>query len=207
MKASQVERTSNAQLQEQIAKCLNSARVTIEIVYDVLQHQDFFRTWYVLLMSSFISSSFNFSSQTLKAKVIYSRRYRFYNTHYTIFAAATILVYLFRAPEESKCDALYRQVEMAIEILETMEESAVAAKAAMLIQTALAKARQRTSLNPENALTILGDSNISNILPLNGLWGPFNVAYDDPSSDVRFQFSDFGPSCNLFEDIIGAIPP
>lgn len=72
MKASQVERTSNAQLQEQIAKCLNSARVTIEIVYDVLQHQDFFRTWYVLLMSSFISSSFNFSSQTLKAKVIYS---------------------------------------------------------------------------------------------------------------------------------------
>jgi hypothetical protein len=41
-----VEGMSKEQRQEKITKCLTSARLTIEIVYDIFQHQDFFRTWY-----------------------------------------------------------------------------------------------------------------------------------------------------------------
>ncbi|KAE8326305.1 fungal-specific transcription factor domain-containing protein [Aspergillus sergii] len=174
MKSSMAERASNAQLQEQIGKCLDSARLTIEIVYETFQHQDFFRTW-------------------------------FYNTTYTIFAASIILVYIFQAPPESEYDALSRQVETAIEILETMEESVVAAKAAKLIQTALISARERTtSFDPRNAQTTLAEWNF---MPMNGLWGPFNMACDDPNADVRLQFSDFGVDCSLFDDIIEAMPP
>ncbi|OGE47467.1 hypothetical protein PENARI_c043G10213 [Penicillium arizonense] len=174
MKSSMAERASNAQLQEQIGKCLDSARLTIEIVYEIFQHQDFFRTW-------------------------------FYNTTYTIFAASIILVYIFQAPPESEYDALFGQVETAIEILETMEESVVAAKAAKLIQTALISARERTTtFDPGNAQTTLADWNF---LPMNGLWGPFNMACDDPSAGVRLQFSDFGADCSLSDDIIEAIPP
>ncbi|KAE8316612.1 hypothetical protein BDV41DRAFT_573896 [Aspergillus transmontanensis] len=119
MKSFMAERASNAQLLEQIDKCLDSARLTIESVYETFQHQDFLRTW-------------------------------FCNATYTIFAASIILMYIFQAPPESEHDALFRQVETAIEILETMEESVVAAKAAKLIQTALISAREgTTSFDPE----------------------------------------------------------
>ncbi|KAB8200990.1 hypothetical protein BDV34DRAFT_229706 [Aspergillus parasiticus] len=136
------ERASNAQLREQIDKCLDSARLTTEIVHETFQHQDFFRIW---------------------------------------------------------------EVETAIEILETMEESVVAAKAAKLFQTALISARERTtSFDPGNAQTTLTEWNF---LPMNGLWGPFNMACDDPNAGVRLQFSDFGADCSLFDDIIEAMPP
>jgi hypothetical protein len=108
-------------------------------------------------------------------------------------------VYIFQAVEESKCDALFKQVEMAIEILEIMEESIVAVKAAKVIQTALAKARQKTHPIPENVQKTFGDENL---MPLSGLWEPFNVAYDDPSSAMRFQFSDMGGDGGVFEDFI-----
>jgi ferritin-like metal-binding protein YciE len=49
MKSSMAERASNAELREQISKCLDSARLTIEIIYEIFQHQDFFRTWYVVV--------------------------------------------------------------------------------------------------------------------------------------------------------------
>ncbi|KAL6230897.1 fungal-specific transcription factor domain-containing protein [Aspergillus navahoensis] len=174
MKSSMAERASNAQIQEQIGKCLDSARLTIEIIYETFQHQDFFRTW-------------------------------FYNTTYTIFAASTILVYLFQAPREGEYDALFRQIETAIEILETMEESVVAAKAARLIQTALTSAREMTtSFDPGNVQTSLVDLNFP---PLNGLWGPFNLACDDPNPDMSLQFSDFGTDYSLFDDIIQNMPP
>jgi hypothetical protein len=47
MRYSTAEGMSKEQLQGKITKCISSARLTIEIVYEIFQHQDFFRTWYV----------------------------------------------------------------------------------------------------------------------------------------------------------------
>lgn len=46
-KASTVEHACPVEAKTNIAKCLDSARLTIEIIYETYQHQDFFRTWYV----------------------------------------------------------------------------------------------------------------------------------------------------------------
>ncbi|KAL3478705.1 hypothetical protein BJX99DRAFT_223605 [Aspergillus californicus] len=170
MKSSMAERTSNGPLQEQIIKCLDSARLTIEIIYEFFQHQEFFRTW-------------------------------FFNTTYTIFAASTILVYIFQTADEPNPDVLLRLVEMAIEILETMEESVAAAKAAKLIQNALARARERASYTDNMQATSIRDGNF---LPFSGFWSPFNMADDDGNFGVHFQFGDFGAD-RLFEDIVETV--
>jgi hypothetical protein len=34
-----------------IGKCLDSAKQTIDIIYDTFRHHDFFRTWYFSLLS------------------------------------------------------------------------------------------------------------------------------------------------------------
>lgn len=65
-------------------------------------------------------------------------RYRFYNTTYVIFAAATILVYLGQAPSQVDIEPHLRLVSMAIEVLDTMaDESIVASKSAKLLQKAM----------------------------------------------------------------------
>ncbi|KAJ5802099.1 uncharacterized protein N7503_004549 [Penicillium pulvis] len=46
MKSSTTEHSSTIELQRKIKNCLDSARLTIEIIYETYQHQEFFRTWY-----------------------------------------------------------------------------------------------------------------------------------------------------------------
>ncbi|KAJ5814626.1 C6 transcription factor [Penicillium riverlandense] len=157
--------------EEKITKCLNSASLTIEIVYETFQHHDFFRTW-------------------------------FYNTTYIIFAASMILVYIFQAAEETELNALFRLVEMAIEILEIMEESVVAAKAAKLIQRALSRAQQTTS-KLDNVEEAIEDSNFS---PFNPTWSQFSLTDGDPDFSLPFQFRDLGADC-FFGDLTESMPP
>jgi hypothetical protein len=124
-------------------------------------------------------------------------RCRFYNTTYTIYAASIILIYVFETREGSDLDEQVRLVEMAIEILETMEESVVAAKAAKLIHSALARARQRDS-DPDNTdPTIQGGKYLPDS---SGLWSPLFMADNDPSFGLPLQFGEFG-SDFVFDDI------
>jgi hypothetical protein len=92
---------------------------------------------------------------------------------------------------------------MAIEILETMEESVVAAKAAKLIQNALLRARLRT-YEPENTDNTDRSIEAGNIMPFEGSWSPFIMANDDPNFGLPLQFGEFGPE-SVFEDITGTL--
>ncbi|KAI8676283.1 C6 transcription factor [Fusarium sp. Ph1] len=120
-KSSLSAQSASLELHDEVAKCLDSAKQTIEIIYETCQHQDFFRTW-------------------------------FYNTMYTLFATSIILIYI---PQESNADELaylYKLVEMAIEILEMMDESVVAMEAARVIQGALARTRTTLPKLPRDAM-------------------------------------------------------
>jgi hypothetical protein len=47
LRSSHAERLSVPGCQENILKCLDSAKQTINIIYQTYEHNDFFRTWYV----------------------------------------------------------------------------------------------------------------------------------------------------------------
>ncbi|AEO63828.1 uncharacterized protein THITE_2010769, partial [Thermothielavioides terrestris NRRL 8126] len=97
------ERAAIPQSVEAVQKCLESAKQTIQVIYDVYQHHAFFHTW-------------------------------FYNTTYTVFAASIILVYVTQEASEGETAPLLKLVGMAVEILETMDECVVAAKAAQMLR-------------------------------------------------------------------------
>lgn len=44
--ATSIEQPSSSVYHENISKCIESAKQTIEIIYDTYRHHDFFRTWY-----------------------------------------------------------------------------------------------------------------------------------------------------------------
>ncbi|KAJ4348200.1 uncharacterized protein N0V89_009572 [Didymosphaeria variabile] len=100
---------------ENTHKCLESAKQTITLIYQTYAHNDFFQTW-------------------------------FYNATYTVFAASVVLLYVTQGSAISEeIRSLFELVDMAVEILESMDESVVAVEAAKLLRRARDKAESRRS--------------------------------------------------------------
>ncbi|KAK4119489.1 hypothetical protein N657DRAFT_581552 [Parathielavia appendiculata] len=152
-----------------IQKCLEAAKQTIQVIYQVYQHHDFFHTW-------------------------------FYNTTYTVFAASIILVYVAQEATESEIQPLLKLVSMAIEILETMDECVVAAKAAQLLRRASENAQKKsisasTSAGANTAAPHPGGQPLAQgheaMLHLNQYWGPLSFVGGDMDLDFNFfQLAD-----------------
>ncbi|KAH8891226.1 hypothetical protein GQ53DRAFT_648828 [Thozetella sp. PMI_491] len=154
-KSSISKRASMTGFQEEVTKCIDSAKQTIEIIYQACQYHDFFRTW-------------------------------FYNTTYTLFAASIILIYISRESSEAELTYLYKLVEMAVEILEIMDESVVASKAAKMIQGALERARTRS---PGGSGQI-GSGEFDMMGPWNGYAGLFDFIDGDMGIGLPFPLGD-----------------
>ncbi|EUC40259.1 hypothetical protein COCMIDRAFT_41389 [Bipolaris oryzae ATCC 44560] len=184
MKSSLDERESVPGCLENTRKCLESARQTITIIYQTYEHNDFFQTW-------------------------------FYNATYTVFAASVVLLYITQgAAVDDELPSLYGLVDMAVEILESMDESVVALKAAKLLRRAKDKASGRQE--PDNAAILSGDN--SNDSPsrhepngpmithdntqstqLNQYWGSFGLIDDTGMDfDMAPQLDAFDPNNPMF---------
>ncbi|KAF4460529.1 hypothetical protein FALBO_12685, partial [Fusarium albosuccineum] len=160
-RSSTLDREAALGLQDEFVKCVDSAKQTIEIIYEAYQYHDFFRTW-------------------------------FYNTMYTLFATSIILIYI---PQESRQDELaylYKLVEMAIEILEIMDESVVATQAAKMFQETLMRARTVVSGTREEVRAMELDKMIS--WPTQGVLFDFNE--DDFSAGLPFPLGDPPAICH-----------
>ncbi|PYH95317.1 RmlC-like cupin [Aspergillus ellipticus CBS 707.79] len=91
------------ELEQTIAKCLDAAMKTIEVIYDIYRIHTFFRCWW-------------------------------YNTTYVMFATSTLLLPMSKLGMCPETIPLRRSVEMAVEILEAMDESVVARKSVEIIK-------------------------------------------------------------------------
>lgn len=74
--------------------------------------------------------------------IIRLTHYRWYNTTYILYAASIILCYATRAAPLNERPDLYQYVDLSIEVLEVMEESVVAKKAAQMIRQIVNQARE-----------------------------------------------------------------
>jgi hypothetical protein len=118
-----------------------------------------------------------------------SNRLRFYNTTYTVFAASIILVYVTQEASEMEIPPLLKLVGMAIEILETMDECVVAAKAAQMLRRASEGAEKKCSPAAANSpVPVVHGADTT--LPWNQYWGPLNFV----GGDVDLDFSVFHPA-------------
>lgn len=144
--------------QQSIQKCLDSAKGTIDIIYETYRHNDFFRTW-------------------------------FYNTTYTVFASSMILLYMAQSTNNS-CELrpLSRYVEMAVEILEVMDESVIAVKSAGMIKRALERVGASSLSAPPPSVAPAGpDVETDGLwLPAHHYWGSLNLL--DGGLDESFPF-------------------
>ncbi|KAJ3544096.1 hypothetical protein NM208_g3236 [Fusarium decemcellulare] len=130
-RSSTLEREAALGLQDEFSKCVDSAKQTIEIIYDAYQYHDF-------------------------------------------FSHMDELAYL------------YKLVEMAIEILEIMDESVVATQAAKMFQETLMRARTVVSGTREEARAMELDKMMS--WPTQGVLFDFNE--DDFSAGLPFPLGD-----------------
>ncbi|KAH2403659.1 hypothetical protein KXV53_001187 [Aspergillus fumigatus] len=88
---------------ETIAKCLDAAMKTIEVIYNIFRVHTFFRCWW-------------------------------YNTTYVMYATLTLLLPMSELGMRPETVPLLRSVDMAVEILEAMDESVVAKKSVEIIK-------------------------------------------------------------------------
>lgn len=72
---------------------------------------------------------------------------RWYNTTYTLFAVSIILVYIVQEASEAEKPTLLEHVEMAIEILESMEECVVAKRASEIIRRTVSNLRENVQVS------------------------------------------------------------
>lgn len=103
-------------------------------------------------------------------------------------------MYLGQGASDSEVQSLSGFIEMAIEILDTMDECVVATKAAAIIQHALAQAQDKS------ASRINDGARRDGALPFNHQWGPLTLidevfdanlmfetgVWDDPEALLRF---------------------
>lgn len=97
-----------------LAKCVDAARNTIEIVHATFCNHVFFRSWW-------------------------------YNTTYILYAASIILSYATQSAPAAEKPGLFMLIDMAVEVLEAMEECFVASKAGEMIKQALSNAREQSA--------------------------------------------------------------
>ena len=69
----------------------------------------------------------------------------FYNTTYILYAASIILCYATRVASAVEQTELFQLIDMTIEVLEVMEESVVAVKAADMVRQILSQAREEAA--------------------------------------------------------------
>jgi hypothetical protein len=137
---------------------------------------------------------------------------RFYNTTYTVFAASILLVYITQEADKPELAPLLRLVGMAIEILETMDECVVAAKAAQMLHRASERAERKFSTavaahaTPAAAATPVSGLDHAAALPhdagepmlhLNQYWGPLNFVGGEMELDFGFQFADLDGASSM----------
>ncbi|KAB5518851.1 fungal-specific transcription factor domain-containing protein [Coniochaeta sp. 2T2.1] len=156
------QRNTTPAAQQCIQKCCDSAKETIDIIYETYRHHDFFRTW-------------------------------FYNTTYTVFAASMILLYMTQAGNNNELEPLSRYVEMAVEILEVMDESVIAVKSAGMIKRALGRVKApppppgpAAPAAPMGQLQDVLENNNDMWLPAHHYWGSVNLL--DGQLDESFPF-------------------
>ena len=127
--ASQSLRRLPAAFEATVAKCVDAARETIEVMHDTFRHHVFFRTWFVL------------HTHATDIATIFAHKRRWYNTTYTLYAASTILCYIAQAAPSAEKLSLFRLVDMAVEVLQTMDECIVAKKTGEMIGQTLSNFR------------------------------------------------------------------
>ena len=122
------------ELDETISKCLDSAMKTIEVIHDIYRIHTFFRCWYI---PSFFS--------TVCQKLMETR---WDNTTYIMFATTTLLLPMSKLGMCPQTLPLARSVEMAVELLEAMDESIVARKSVDIIAHYLREFRASNNTQP-----------------------------------------------------------
>ncbi len=99
-------------------------------------------------------------------------------------------MYVTRAATEVETPPLLRLVGMAIEILETMDECVVAAKAAQMLRRASESAEKKCSPAAATSPAQAGVHGADTTLPWNQYWGPLNFV----GGEMDLDFSVFHPS-------------
>ena len=151
-----------------LAKCVEAARNTIEIMHATFCNHVFFRSWW-------------------------------YNTTYILYAASIILSYATQSAPSGEKPELFKLVDIAIEVLEAMDECFVASKAGEMIKQALLNARNQTStiqqpmpanynLQPPDAATVdwRFESMLDNQMP----YMPMTSMFDLQDADFNFAMDD-----------------
>ncbi|KAL5116021.1 hypothetical protein ACEQ8H_006139 [Pleosporales sp. CAS-2024a] len=180
-RSSHAERANVPGCPENVRKCLESAKQTIIVIYQTYEHNDFFQTW-------------------------------FYNATYTVFAASVILLYIAQGlATDDEIHSLYELVEMAIDILESMDESVVAIQAARLLRRAKEKTKcgeasegaathdnsglSHATLDPDSVTPFYTDLE-GQWTQLNHCWGSLGLL-DGSGMDLDFTGHLGGPDlCN-----------
>ncbi|XHG09756.1 hypothetical protein AWENTII_012797 [Aspergillus wentii] len=164
-------RHTPAELEETIAKCLDSAIKTIEVIHDIYRIHTFFRCWW-------------------------------YNTTYVMFATSTLLLPMSKLGMCSETIPLSHSVEMAVEILEAMDESVVASKSVDLIKNYLREFRASKPQAP--AVETLGNASVA---PMPTDTAPNQIEFEIPEWAYGFGFPDysFEGIARLFDDL-GGLP-
>lgn len=122
---------------------------------------------------------------------------RFYNTTYTLFAVSIILVYIVYEASESEKSALFGFVEMAVTVLDAMEDCVVAKKAANMVQRASDRAKEIPRTDDLNLQRQPVDgSAYDSSRTFNEWWGPLNLVDGDMESSYLF---DMGTLQNDFD--------
>jgi hypothetical protein len=151
-----------------LAKCVEAARNTIEIMHATFCNHVFFRSWW-------------------------------YNTTYILYAASIILSYATQSAPSGEKPELFKLIDMAIEVLEAMDECFVASKAGEMIKQALLNARDQTStiqqpmpanydLQPPDAAA--ADWRFNSMLDNQMPYMPITSMFDFPDADFNFAMDD-----------------
>ncbi|KAI9037624.1 Zn(II)2Cys6 transcription factor [Aspergillus affinis] len=166
-------RHTPTELEETIAKCLDAAMRTIEVIYDIYRIHTFFRCWW-------------------------------YNVTYVMFATSTLLLPMSKLGMCAETIPLLRSVEMAVEILEAMDESVVARKSVDIIKHYL---REFRASDVQSASAISGPSMEGHTATFASETVPSQGGFDIPEWAYGFGFPDcsFEGIARLFDDL-GGLP-
>jgi hypothetical protein len=106
-----------------------------------------------------------------------------------VFAASIMLVFVSQGAAESEVLPVLSLVRMAVEILETMDECVVAAKAAKMLQSAVERVEKKllTATDAPDSTWQGPDAT----LHLNPYWGPLNFIGGDMELDFALHLCDF----------------
>jgi hypothetical protein len=186
---------------ESTQKWLDSAKRTINIVYQTYEHNDFFQTWYTLPFGVTLPECRTDSC------------IRLYNATYTIFAASVILLYITQgSASREEVQSLFELVNMAVEILETIDECVVSLEAVRLLRSAREKAESKLSSDtaavysqeqPVEYASLESNPLFTHVegysVQLNHYWGPLGLIDGSGMDfDIATQLGAFDQNNQLF---------